>query len=54
MRGSRSSARDRDRILFTTVTSSSRSPSVIPAEGGEPIVIAQGGIYTHGTWQPGQ
>lgn len=41
-------------ILFTTVTSSSRSLSVIPADGGEPVVIAQGGIYTHGAWQPGQ
>jgi TolB protein len=44
---------DGDRILFTTVTSSSRSLSVIPAAGGEPIMITQGGIYTHGTWQPG-
>ncbi len=25
---------------------------VIPAEGGEPIVLAQGGVYTHGAWQP--
>lgn len=39
-------------ILFTAVTSSSRSLWAIPAEGGEPVVIAQGGIYTHGTWQP--
>ncbi len=39
-------------IIFTGVTPSSRSLWAIPAEGGEPIVIAQGGIYTHGTWQP--
>ena len=39
-------------IIFTAVTPSSRSLWVIPAEGGEPIVIAEGGIYTHGTWQP--
>ena len=45
---------DGDWIVFTTVTPSSRSLSVIPAEGGEPIVIAEGEIYTHGTWQPGR
>jgi Tol biopolymer transport system component len=39
-------------IIFTSVTPSSRSLWAIPAEGGEPVVIAQGGIYTHGTWQP--
>jgi len=39
-------------IIFTAVTQSSRSLWVIPAEGGAPIVIAQGGIYTHGSWQP--
>ena len=39
-------------IIFTSVTSSSRSLWAIPATGGEPIVLAQGGIYTHGTWQP--
>lgn len=39
-------------IVFTAVTSSSRSLWAIPAEGGEPTVLAQGGIYTHGTWQP--
>ena len=39
-------------ILFTSVTSSSRSLGAIPAEGGDPIMIAQGGIYTHATWQP--
>jgi Tol biopolymer transport system component len=39
-------------IIFTAVTSSSRSLWAIPAEGGEPVVIAEGGIYTHGTWQP--
>jgi Tol biopolymer transport system component len=39
-------------IIFITVKPSSRSLWVIPAAGGEPIVITQGGIYTHGTWQP--
>jgi Tol biopolymer transport system component len=39
-------------IVFTAVTPSSRSLWAIPAEGGEPIVLARGGIYTHGTWQP--
>jgi Tol biopolymer transport system component/TRAP-type C4-dicarboxylate transport system substrate-binding protein len=39
-------------IIFTAVTSSSRSLWVIPAEGGDPIVIVEGGIYTHGAWQP--
>lgn len=39
-------------IIFTAVTPSSRSLWASLAEGGEPIVIAQGGIYTHGTWQP--
>lgn len=44
---------DGEWVLFTAVTSSSRSLWAIPAEGGEPVVIASGGIYTHGTWQPG-
>ncbi|HZG69699.1 MAG TPA: hypothetical protein VEZ12_23400, partial [Herpetosiphonaceae bacterium] len=39
-------------ILFTAVTPQSRSLWIMPAEGGEPIVIAQGGIYVHGVWQP--
>jgi len=39
-------------IIFTSVTPSSRSLWVIPAQGGDPIVLAPGGIYTHGTWQP--
>lgn len=39
-------------IVFTAVTPSTRSLWAIPAEGGEPIVLAPGGIYTHGTWQP--
>jgi Tol biopolymer transport system component len=33
-------------IIFTAVTPSSRSLWVIPAKGGEPVVIAQGGIFT--------
>jgi Tol biopolymer transport system component len=43
---------DRQWILFTSVTPETRSLWVIPAEGGEPIVLAPGGIYGHGTWQP--
>ena len=39
-------------IVFTAVTSSTRSLWAIPSEGGEPVEIAAGGIYTHGTWQP--
>ncbi len=39
-------------IVFTAVTPSTRSLWAIPAEGGEPVVLAPGGIYTHGTWQP--
>jgi len=39
-------------IIFTSVTPSSRSLWAFPAEGGKPGVIATGGIYTHGTWQP--
>jgi Tol biopolymer transport system component len=39
-------------ILFTAVTPTSRSLWVIPSGGGEPIVIVDGGIFTHGTWQP--
>ncbi len=39
-------------IIFTLVTPSSRSLWAIPAQGGDPVVIAQGGIYTHAAWQP--
>lgn len=39
-------------IVFTAVTPSSRSLWAIPADGGKPVVIVRGGIYTHGTWQP--
>jgi Tol biopolymer transport system component len=39
-------------IVFTAVRPSSRSLWAIPAEGGEPILLAHGGIFTHGTWQP--
>jgi len=45
---------DGDRILFTTVTTSTRSLSLVPAGGGDPSVILQGGIYTHGSWQPSE
>ncbi|MDX1436403.1 MAG: hypothetical protein R3335_06315, partial [Anaerolineales bacterium] len=43
---------DGEWIIFTAVTDSGRSLWAIPAGGGEPLVIAVGGIYTHGTWQP--
>jgi WD40 repeat protein len=42
-------------IVFTAITLTptiKKSLWAIPAEGGEPIVLAPGGIYTHGTWQP--
>lgn len=39
-------------IVFTSVTPTSRSIGWIPADGGEPTVLVQGGIYTHPTWQP--
>jgi len=39
-------------ILFTSVTMSSRHLWAVPAEGGEPIVVADGGQFTHGTLQP--
>ena len=39
-------------IVFTSETLSSRSLWAIPAGGDEPIVLAPGGIYTHGAWQP--
>jgi Tol biopolymer transport system component len=44
---------DGEWIVFTSVTPETRSLWAIPADGGEPIVLAPGGIYTHGTWQPG-
>lgn len=39
-------------INFTAATPESRSLWAIPAAGGEPMVLAPGGVYTHGTWQP--
>lgn len=49
---------DGEWILFTMVAPSDRSLWVVPAEGGEPIVIAQGsGLgsnYTFGVWQPSE
>lgn len=39
-------------IVFTALTPSTRSLWAIPAEGGEPIVLAKGGVYTHGSLQP--
>ncbi len=39
-------------IIFTSVTMSSRHLWVIPAEGGEPIVVVVGGQFTHSAMQP--
>ena len=39
-------------IIFTAVSPDSRELWAIPADGGEPIVIASGGIRIHGVWQP--
>lgn len=39
-------------IIYTAVRPNSRSLWAIPADGGTPVVITAGGIYTHGTWQP--
>ena len=39
-------------IVFTAVTLETRHLWALPATGGEPIVLAPGGIDTHGTWQP--
>jgi Tol biopolymer transport system component len=39
-------------ILFTGVTPGGRDMMAIPADGGEPIPIFTGGIYTHSTLQP--
>jgi Tol biopolymer transport system component len=44
---------DGEWILFTAATSTNRTLSAIPAEGGEPVVVAdENSIYTHGVWQP--
>lgn len=39
-------------IVFTAATPESRGLWAIPAAGGEPVVLAPGGVYTQGTWQP--
>jgi TolB protein len=39
-------------IVFTEVTRDSRNLWAIPSEGGDPVELVQGGIYTHGHWQP--
>jgi Tol biopolymer transport system component len=43
---------DGEWILFTAVTPQSRELWVMPAQGGDPIVVARGGIRVHGAWQP--
>jgi TolB protein len=39
-------------IVFTEVTPESRNLWAIPSDGGDPVELVQGGIYTHGHWQP--
>lgn len=39
-------------IVYTSVTPETRSLWAMPGEGGDPIVIVRGGVYTHGAWQP--
>ncbi len=43
---------DGEWIVFTRVTPGSRTLSVLPAAGGEPVAITSRGISTHGVWQP--
>ena len=43
---------DGESIVFTAAVPAGRELWVMPATGGEPHVVAEGGIYTHGTWQP--
>jgi hypothetical protein len=39
-------------IVFTAVMPSRRCLWAIPAAGGEPLGLAQGGVYMQGAWQP--
>ena len=39
-------------IVLTAATEFTRSLWVIPAAGGEPIILTPANVYTHGTWQP--
>lgn len=43
---------DGESIVFTAVGTQDWEIWVMPAEGGEPYAVTQGGISTHGTWQP--
>ena len=43
---------DGESIVFTAVVPAGRELWVMPADGGEPYVVAEGGIHTHPTWQP--
>lgn len=44
---------DGEWILFTSVTPSSRTLAMIPADGGDPVTVAdEEPVYTHGQWQP--
>lgn len=39
-------------IIFTGLTRSARELWMIPANGGDPIPVLVGGIFTHTAWQP--
>ncbi len=43
---------DGEWIIFTSVAPDDRNIAILPAEGGDPILLTHGGIYTHNTWQP--
>ena len=44
----------RERLVVTGVKPEARELWILPADAsGDPIVVSPGGIYTHGTWQPG-
>jgi Tol biopolymer transport system component len=43
---------DGESVVFTAVVPAGREIWVMPAAGGEPTVVAEGGIHTHPTWQP--
>jgi Tol biopolymer transport system component len=43
---------DGDWIIFTFKTETGLSLWALRADGGDPVEIVAGGIYSHGTWQP--
>ena len=40
-------------ILYTAVSIDRRVPALVPLNGGDSILIVEGGIYTHPVRQPG-